>query len=425
MKQEVLSGQTDYTVLILIRDDAGAPKTGLTEASVDIAYARVETDNDVTTADVTPASLSALTDAHTDWGFEEVSSTDHPGLYRLDIADAVFASGAWSAVVSIVGTGLDPTSIEFVLIAFNPRDGVRLGLTALPNAAADAAGGLPISDAGGLDLDAQIGTDIDSILVDTAEIGAAGAGLTAVPWNAAWDAEVQSEVADALAVYDPPTKAELDAAVANVSVDEIQATALADLFNTDSGTTYASAVAGSVVAEIADNAGGASLSVQDIVDGVWDEAQASHVTAGSFGEIATEIAAVLVDTGTTLQAELDGIQADTEDLQSRIPAALTADGNMKADALRIRGSATAADNLEEGAEALVPGTCAAGSSTTSIVTNLTEATDDHYNGRIITFVTGALVGQSTDITDYDGSTKTLTVTALTEAPADTNAFVIS
>lgn len=30
-------------------------------------------------------------------------------------------------------------------------------------------------------------------------LGVAGAGLTAVPWNAAWDAEVQSEVADALA----------------------------------------------------------------------------------------------------------------------------------------------------------------------------------------------------------------------------------
>lgn len=32
--------------------------------------------------------------------------------------------------------------------------------------------------------------------------------------------------------------------------------------------------------------------------------------------------AILVDTGTTLQAELDGIQADTEDIQSRLPAAL-------------------------------------------------------------------------------------------------------
>lgn len=39
--------------------------------------------------------------------------------------------------------------------------------TALPDAAADAAGGLPISDAGGLDLDAQIGTDIDLIASKT------------------------------------------------------------------------------------------------------------------------------------------------------------------------------------------------------------------------------------------------------------------
>jgi hypothetical protein len=39
---------------------------------------------------------------------------------------------------------------------------------------------------------------IDAILTDTAVIGAAGAGLTAIPWNAAWDAEVESEVDDAL-----------------------------------------------------------------------------------------------------------------------------------------------------------------------------------------------------------------------------------
>ena len=46
--------------------------------------------------------------------------------------------------------------------------------TAVPAAAADAAGGLPISDAGGLDMD-SIKTDTAAILVD---IGAAGAGLT-------------------------------------------------------------------------------------------------------------------------------------------------------------------------------------------------------------------------------------------------------
>lgn len=165
--REVLIGQADYTVLVKIVGTDGAPETGLTEASIDLAYSRVETDNDVTISDVTPAALSALTDAHTDWGFEEVDATNAPGLYRLDIADAVFASGAWEAVVTITdasGTDFYPVDIGFRLVAVNALDGVRYGLTALPNAAADGVGGLPISDAGGLDLDARIGTDIPAIL---------------------------------------------------------------------------------------------------------------------------------------------------------------------------------------------------------------------------------------------------------------------
>jgi len=55
------------------------------------------------------------------------------------------------------------------------------------------------------------GKYLADVLTDTAEIGSAGAGLSAVPWNSSWDAEVQSECADALTAYDPPTKAEMDA----------------------------------------------------------------------------------------------------------------------------------------------------------------------------------------------------------------------
>jgi len=44
----------------------------------------------------------------------------------------------------------------------------------------------------------------------TADVGT-GTGLTAIPWNASWDAEVQSECADALSAYDPPTNAEMEA----------------------------------------------------------------------------------------------------------------------------------------------------------------------------------------------------------------------
>ena len=65
-----------------------------------------------------------------------------------------------------------------------------------------------------------ISTNVDSILVDTAEIGVAGLGLSNLPWNSSvWDAEVQSEVADALAVYDGPTKAELDTLIGTPATD--------------------------------------------------------------------------------------------------------------------------------------------------------------------------------------------------------------
>lgn len=67
------------------------------------------------------------------------------------------------ADVNVVKAG--PSGSGVAVSAWSATRG--LAGTALPNAAADAAGGLPISDAGGLDLDAQIGTDIDAILVDT------------------------------------------------------------------------------------------------------------------------------------------------------------------------------------------------------------------------------------------------------------------
>ncbi len=49
--------------------------------------------------------------------------------------------------------------------------------------------------------------------------------------------------------------------------------------------------------------------------------------------------------GTTVKTATE-VETDTADLQSRIPAALTGAGNIKADALALSGDATAADNAE-------------------------------------------------------------------------------
>lgn len=54
-------------------------------------------------------------------------------------------------------------------------------------------------------------------LARVSDIGTAGAALTAIPWNAAWDAEVQSEATDALNAYDPPTAAELTSATSGLA----------------------------------------------------------------------------------------------------------------------------------------------------------------------------------------------------------------
>lgn len=55
-----------------------------------------------------------------------------------------------------------------------------------------------------------------------------------------------------------------------------------------------------------------------------------------------------------------------------------------------------------------------------------ETTADHYNGRLILFTSGVLLGQMSDITDYAlaNSKEKFTYTALTEAPGNGDRYVI-
>ena len=94
-------------------------------------------------------------------------------------------------------------------------------------------------------------------------------------------------------------------------------------------------------------------------------------------------------------------------------------------ATKINGSASAASQLALSAVTIVNGAAIAGTlSTTQMTTDLTEATNDHYKGRIIIWTSGVLMNQATDITAYTGASKLLTYTATTEAPTATDTFVI-
>jgi hypothetical protein len=55
------------------------------------------------------------------------------------------------------------------------------------------------------------------------------------------------------------------------------------------------------------------------------------------------------------------------------------------------------------------GQAASNGTTTSFVSNLTSSVDDFYIGKNIVFTSGALTGQSRVVSDYDGTTKTISV----------------
>jgi len=315
VKQEVQVGQVDYTVLVLIRTTAGAPATALTEASVDIAYARVETDNDVTTTDVTPAALAALTTAHTDWGLEEVSATDHPGLYRLDIADAVFASGAWSAVVSVVGTGLDPCQIEFILVNHSPFSAVADILT---DTGTTLQGELDAIEAAVADLPTNAELATSQASADDATLAVIATLQTSVD-----DLPTNAEIATSQAAADDATLAAIATLQTSVNAiddlldTEIPAltTAVADLPTNAELATALGTADDAVLTAIGDLPTNAELAT---ALGTADDAVLAAIAALnnlSAAQVATEIADAL---GTDTYAEPTGVPAATATLANKL-----------------------------------------------------------------------------------------------------------
>lgn len=148
---DILKGSTNKSAKVrIINSSTGLPVTDTVHntSGLVIWYRREGGTKQI----VTLASLTALDSAHADGGFIHISD----GYYRIDLPDAAFTTGAGDIFIGGSLTNAIIIGQEIQLVNYNPEDSVRLGLTALPNAAADSAGGLPVSDAGGLDLDAKL-----------------------------------------------------------------------------------------------------------------------------------------------------------------------------------------------------------------------------------------------------------------------------
>ena len=260
--------------------------------------------------------------------------------------------------------------------------------TALPAAAADAAGGLPISDAGGLDLDTK--------LANTNEVTAARMGAL-TDWINGGRLDLILDIIAADTTTDIP--ALLPAALVGGRMDSSVGAVV------DGILTAAKFAAGAfdavwtvAVRVLTANTNLNDLSAAGVRTAVGLASANLDTQLSAIDDfLDTEMAAVLVDTGTTLDDLVD-------DLEARLTQAL-------------------ADKLTAHAAAVLTLAVGVGSTTTAVVLSTVNgaapsATNDFYNGRVVIFTSGTLAGQAVEITDYDGATVTATVSAATSAPAN-------
>jgi hypothetical protein len=123
------------------------------------------------------------------------ASTIASAVWNLTVSGHT-TSGTFGAAMNAAGSAGDPWS------------------TPLPGAYASGTAGNIVGNNLNATVSSRLATASYTVPPTTSEIVTAmgtGTFLTAIPWNASWDAEVQSECADALAAYDPPTNAEMEA----------------------------------------------------------------------------------------------------------------------------------------------------------------------------------------------------------------------
>ena len=311
---------TAFRLTFPVYDTAGALKSSLASADSEISLdgaAFADCTNEVTEIgstgfyyiDLTSGEMNADTVAYklSGTGINPLTAVLYPeeaGDYRGSVTS--IAAGA------ITAAAIDTGAIDADALASDAVTEIQSGLaTAAALATVDTVvDGIQTDLSNGTDGLGAIKADTAAILVDTAVIGAAGAGLTAIPWNASWDAEVQSEVTDALAVYDPPTKAELDSGLA--ALNDLDTAGVATAVWNAATATYGSAGSYGLLVETnldAAVSGATAPTAAAVADAVWDEALSGHLSAGSTGEALNAAGAAGDPWTTTLPGAYTGSQA--------------------------------------------------------------------------------------------------------------------
>lgn len=142
-KEGFKRGTTSKVIRVFIRDTSQTDGRGLTglvfnSAGLVAAYCR-QGDSSATALTLVTATPGTWTSS----GFVAVDATNFPGLYELGLPNAAVASGQAMQTILKGAANMAVTVAENQLESVDNQDGTRYGQTALPNAAAGAAGGLP------------------------------------------------------------------------------------------------------------------------------------------------------------------------------------------------------------------------------------------------------------------------------------------
>lgn len=146
----VTAGKTDVSLYVYFVDDVsgtntGEPTTGLLFSDIETGGSASYVRQGAARSDFTLVTLASASATHADGGFILVDDTNMPGLYRVDVPDAAFATGVDQVFIQLVAASGKNTVMRPVIVDITDvdlRDSVRGGMTALPNAVAEAAGGL-------------------------------------------------------------------------------------------------------------------------------------------------------------------------------------------------------------------------------------------------------------------------------------------
>ena len=374
----VAGGSTDVTTYFVLRLTSDG--TAATGLTITDIDLQYVRSGAAPSTKVDATALAATDSTHADNKAIEIDATNQPGLYRVDQPDAAFVAGVREVILSVKTT----TAFGHLRVEID---------------------GEVTAEALGTQAKADVNAEADTALTDIALDHLVSAADGDDPVDGSIMAHIVSATED-WSTFVPST-------------DSLQAIR-------DHATTIKSTVD--------NNENGIGIIVQDTNE-IQGKLPTNKFMGSSDGAD---------DDGTlnTISTNVSNIETDTQNIQSRIPAALS-NGMMDANVERWLDTAVAAatagmpnvnveeinnnipavhtlrDWMEQGTRLTADG----GTTTTLVDAGLTQA-DDYWNGSLLVFRTGTNSGRTAIVTDFDAASDTITFTPAMPDAVTTEGFAL-